>query len=534
MAIFTRYTIREVFRAFLPAFIGMTILVVVAFSVQLLRQGVDVVRLRGIIPHLFCYAASMVISASFLTAIIMTFGRMADDNELLAVKCAGIHLRRVVTPVILLSVVASVMTAFLLMFLVPWSRRQISLKRFVAIKEILVNNIAITANRQLKVPPYIVSYGKFENGRMQNVQVIEFKQGVVQSIISAREGAVDLGAGGDQLPVLRLSSCSITNYSQRQSQGKSEDIFCKEIVLLLPMDVGSVPFDKAAYMGGEELLTTRSELIASTLDAEKIKYPRKGSKDLQKKRRDLRTAMKAVARKVDPVLERMQEQSREIDGVTRKLDATQVNIHNEQEDKIALEKELKRRTEQLRKLRSSSPGDTQFEQIEQIEKRMTQLREEIAAKDASLKTLRGAQAELGTAMEEKKKAARQLQKQIAQLRDERAVLLEKENAVDAEYQVVKDQYELLKIDVLLQKRLALAFSCVAFALIGIPFGVIAHRGNVVIALGLSFGVVLLIFYPVVIAAEFMARSGGSPYLLWGGDVVVALIGLAFLRRAVRK
>lgn len=535
MATFTRYTLREVLRNALPSFVGLSLLVMVGFAVQLLRQGIDVVRLRALVPHLFFYAASAVISAAFLTSIIMTFGRMTEDNELLAIRCAGIHVRRVIVPVILASFLVAMVAATLETCLVPWSRRQITRLRFAALKEVLANKLAVSADRQLKVPGYVVTYGRFQDGLIQDVQVLELKKGLVQTIISARQGALDVGEDGAELPTLWLSGCTITSYGQHGGQGRSEELTCKDLVLQLPLSgVGQGDLQKLSFLSLDALLAERAELVAHRpADAPRHRDPRAVGRRLRKERRDIAAQIDEVRRQIEPIVERQHAKLLDTDGIMRKLDAVQIRVENEREAQDVLVKELRQRTTQVRQIRENKTGEIDYEQLGTLEKRIEQIPDLLARRKDELGKLYKEQEQFQSDLAQNREQLDAIASQLQTLRKRQGELKTRYDATLGDYEEAKRQEDLLRIDILLHKRLSLAFSCVSFALIGIPFGIIAHRGNIVVALGLSFGIVLLVFYPVLIAAEFLAQGGQSPLLLWASNVGVCAMGLYALERVVK-
>jgi lipopolysaccharide export LptBFGC system permease protein LptF len=534
MATFNRYTIREIIRSSLPAFVGLTSLVVIGFSVKLLRLGVDVVRLRAIVPFLFAYAGSAVINAALLTAVIMCFGRMTEDNELLAVKCGGVHPRRVVTPVLFFAACVAVFAIFLQVYVVPWSRSRIGVLKFTALKEVLASKLAVNAVRQIKVPGYVVAYKGYSAGKIQDVQVLQLDRGVIQTIISAREGAILLGSEKSGLPILRLTGCSITSYGGHTGRKGSEELVCKEIRLRLPLSGGRDRVQRMSYLPFHELVDYRRELRRSLPDdLPRFDHPRTVIARLKREERELVGDINQVRDRIEPLTERERSKRLDVDAALRRLDAAQIRIGNEQEALDALRQELRERTSQAQKLRDAREGKVDYEQLAAVEKRLEQLPELIRKRVEDLQQLAADQTRFREEYFRHDRELEKLRAELATLTERRGELESRRENFQRRYRNAYTQQRIQRVSIQIHKSLALGASCVAFALIGIPFGILAHRGNIVIALGLSFAVVLLVFFPILIASELFAQNGYSPLWLWSSNVLLAFIGVGLLRRVVR-
>lgn len=88
------------------------------------------------------------------------------------------------------------------------------------------------------------------------------------------------------------------------------------------------------------------------------------------------------------------------------------------------------------------------------------------------------------------------------------------------------------LSVELNKRLSLAFSCMAFVVLGIPLGIKAHRKESSAGIGLSL-ILVLNMYIFVVIAESLAKQ--PPYhadiIIWTPVVISLILGSYMLKRA---
>lgn len=83
----------------------------------------------------------------------------------------------------------------------------------------------------------------------------------------------------------------------------------------------------------------------------------------------------------------------------------------------------------------------------------------------------------------------------------------------------------------LQERIALSFACLTFVLVGTPLGIRAKRGSRGVALGISFGLIILYYCLLVVARMLAARTGIPVALaLWLPNIFLAGAGVYLLTK----
>ena len=116
-----------IIKSFLGPFFGILMVVVFILMLQFLWLYIDELvgkglGLRIILEFLGWGSATMLplsLPLATLLASVMTVGQMAENNELIAMKSAGISLTRVLTPLIICAGIISVLAFFAVNNLVP-------------------------------------------------------------------------------------------------------------------------------------------------------------------------------------------------------------------------------------------------------------------------------------------------------------------------------------------------------------------------------------------------------------------------------
>lgn len=93
-----------------------------------------------------------------------------------------------------------------------------------------------------------------------------------------------------------------------------------------------------------------------------------------------------------------------------------------------------------------------------------------------------------------------------------------------------------EISLHIHKRLSPSLSCLTFILIGIPLGIMCRSNSMLISLGISFILMIFIYYPLVATGIILADNLKFPIIpsLWGANVLNLIIGLVLFRNIFNK
>src|SRR2546421_11267879 len=106
-----RMILWELVKVFVMSLIGITgILLMAGIVAEASQQGLGPAQILTAIPLLIPSTLPYTIPATTLFATCIVYGRLAADNEILAIKSAGINISRVVTPGLVLGITMSAVT----------------------------------------------------------------------------------------------------------------------------------------------------------------------------------------------------------------------------------------------------------------------------------------------------------------------------------------------------------------------------------------------------------------------------------------
>src|SRR6516225_770519 len=134
--------LRELIKIFVMALIALTGMLLLATVVQeASRNGLSPSQILLVIPLLIPSTLPYTLPATTLFATCVVYGRLAHDNEILALKAAGIHLWHVIWPAVLLGVLASAITLFLSLDVIPRTHHELRTRFISNVKEFLYNTL---------------------------------------------------------------------------------------------------------------------------------------------------------------------------------------------------------------------------------------------------------------------------------------------------------------------------------------------------------------------------------------------------------
>src|SRR4051794_35887724 len=133
----------ELTKVFLLSLIGITgILLMAGIIAEASQQGLGPSQILAAIPLLIPSTLPYTIPATTLFATCVVYGRLSADNEILALRAAGINLITVVWPGLLLGLLMSGLTMGLYYRVIPETHRELRQLVFNDAEELLYSMLA--------------------------------------------------------------------------------------------------------------------------------------------------------------------------------------------------------------------------------------------------------------------------------------------------------------------------------------------------------------------------------------------------------
>ena len=529
-----RYVLKNTLWAFIPAFIALCMLMVVGLCMQLLHEGLDVVRLSALLPPMFAYCVPVVLPSAFLTAVILAFGRLSADNELIAIRAAGIPLGRVVYPILGAGLVLSLVAGVFQFESVPRARAAIKALKYQALKQILLDRVALSWRRQFSFPPAHIQYEDFQDGKMRGVVVVAVHSERPRMIITAETSTVRPDPEHEEVVVFELNDCVITRFDMQES-AEARTLTSEQVIQAVKV----APEEEDIYSHRKhlplaKLLAERRRLKASLAGRQRFDKPDEVRKEAASERdrldvwlRKLSSALESSRGKYAKYAVQEPRRKDELIERSRKL------IGDAQQRLQLLQQQ---QAEVVAQLDAMHGDEADLERLVELQKRQRALLTEIEAKKKEIEALEADVAGAKAAVRDAGRRAVELEAEIRELAQRHETLTRERRDLIESIRLATDQCELSTIAIRIHKRLAQAASVFVFALVGIPLGILGSHRHVMMAFGISFAIVLLVFYPFLIVGQIAAEAGTVPVLpaVWAGNGFTLAIGVVLMARVLSR
>lgn len=190
---------RYIFFEMLPGFVlGVSVFVSIIVMFQILRltdfaisHGLEITTVAEIIAYICISMLPALFPMSLLFSVLLTYGRLSNDSEIVAMKAAGLNMGTLLTPAVFLSLIVSVISAQTSFYIAPWGNRKF---------EVLYSHAAST-KPAVAIKPGTFSEGFFdmvvyanevdaEQGTLKNVFIYDPREAGSPLTIIAKHGKI--------------------------------------------------------------------------------------------------------------------------------------------------------------------------------------------------------------------------------------------------------------------------------------------------------------------------------------------------------
>jgi len=146
------YISREVLTYFLVAVLIFSVVFLMGKTLKLtellVNKGVSLFDISKLLMYFLPSSLIFMVPIALLLGVLITFVRLSSDNEIVAFKASGVSLYQLTPPVLFLSVMAYLLTTFLVIYALPWGNKGFKYvlygiaktKAYTALKERVFND----------------------------------------------------------------------------------------------------------------------------------------------------------------------------------------------------------------------------------------------------------------------------------------------------------------------------------------------------------------------------------------------------------
>ncbi|MDD2366049.1 MAG: LPS export ABC transporter permease LptF [Desulfuromonadaceae bacterium] len=211
--ILSLYIIREISSLFLLGIVIFTVVLLMGRLLSLtdmvVSYGVPLADVGRMVLYLIPSFLVMTIPMAFLLAVLMAFGRLSADNEIVVLKASGISLFQMLPPVIFCSLIAMLLSLGASTIAAPWGNS--SFKKLTL--KVLTENVSATIREKTfwaDIPGIVMYTDRYdeENRTLKGVIIHDGRNPYRQMTIFAKQGVISAEQGSQSL-LLSLQDGSI-------------------------------------------------------------------------------------------------------------------------------------------------------------------------------------------------------------------------------------------------------------------------------------------------------------------------------------
>ena len=258
-SILQRMILWELTKVFVMSLVGITgILLMAGIIAEASQQGLGPTQILAAIPLLVPSTLPYTIPATTLFATCVVYGRLSADNEILAIKSAGINAVKIVRPGILLGLVMSAATMGLYYRIIPYTHHLLRAMVYDDAEELLYSLLRKHgAINHSSFPYQMFVQGVRGKKLLSPIMKRKDARGQIDYVIHAREA---------ELQVLRSKGQLLIRMKKGVGLGESDDSHAyfenKDFIVDLPRDFGKQSDRRPRDLTWQEILDERIALQA--------------------------------------------------------------------------------------------------------------------------------------------------------------------------------------------------------------------------------------------------------------------------------
>ena len=253
-----RYVLLELLRVFALALVAITgILVMAGVVAEASQQGLGPSQIYKLVPFLIPGTLPYTVPATVLFAVSVVFGRMSADNELTAIKAAGIPITRVLIPAFLLGIALSATVYVLYREFIPSCLHRLRTTALQDIQELLYARLRRDLVFNDPKVNYSISVREVQGNRLIYPTFTK-RDDHGQDEIIAQAVEAELEVDLEQ----RVVRVHMLHGEISKDAGQSYVIFDKQVIPVELPPIGAARRMRSREMTNAQLLARREQLLA--------------------------------------------------------------------------------------------------------------------------------------------------------------------------------------------------------------------------------------------------------------------------------
>jgi lipopolysaccharide export system permease protein len=275
MKILDRYICRQVFTS---TVIAVSVLSVVLVLGNIFKKLLDLLVSRdaplelvlSLIAYILPFSLTFTIPWGFLTAVLLVFGKMSAENELVALRSIGVSVARVTATVFVLAIVCTGICLWINVDVAPKAQKRMQEAFFNIATS---NPLSLFGSDKVidEFPGRKIYVGKNEGKELYNLLMYQLNEGLdPTSVIYARRGDLEVDLKEKQV----LMHLYETRMEQRDSDEPGDLLKIKQGIIM-GETVAAIPlkelYEKNKKKGGIGQLTIQELFAATALDGSAVR-----------------------------------------------------------------------------------------------------------------------------------------------------------------------------------------------------------------------------------------------------------------------
>jgi len=212
---FNRYILWDVLKLFSTTALAMTLVISLGLvGQQLIMEGIGWLAILKLLPFICLIALQFSLPATLLFSVCCVFGRISADNEIVALKSAGISPFRVIRPMVVLGFLVSVPAVWINDMAVSWGRPGMEKVILRSLEEVLYNRLRVRRSYETD-KGFTIHVQDVQNRWLIQPTIFLFNESTGKPMtINAEKAQISIDPDNDRLVIELVNSYGEINHDQ--------------------------------------------------------------------------------------------------------------------------------------------------------------------------------------------------------------------------------------------------------------------------------------------------------------------------------